>query len=140
MNSSLDIRKYLALRFDFNLTKANALEIVFNRQRFDPVTDFSRGFDPAYPGFQAGEYSARPRTETIALHSNLGRNLVNEFRYGHAGGGQSYDILTPADFASTQGFHLDITSIGFRDPYPSPTNFGNSRRVDPVHGWNSSNK
>jgi hypothetical protein len=44
-------RRFLALRFDFNLTKNHSLENVTNYQQFRNGVDFLNNVDPAFPGY-----------------------------------------------------------------------------------------
>ena len=132
MNSALDVRKFLALRFDFNLTENNNLELVFNRQKFEPTADYLRGLDPAFIGFPGFSYSAEPKSNVVALRSSFGRNIVNELRFGNAGGSQLIGTISPEDFASTRGFRLDLGAAGVTSPYPF-TSFGYSRLAEPVY-------
>ena len=132
MNSALDVRKFLAIRFDFNLTKDHSLEFVANRQNFNSTSDITRGLDPAFPGFPGYSYSAKPKSNTIALRSNFGKNIVNELRYGDSGGEQLIGTIPRDEFASSRGFNLDIGSpVGVSNPYPF--NFGYSQIFEPVY-------
>ncbi|MDQ4123313.1 MAG: Plug and carboxypeptidase regulatory-like domain-containing protein [Acidobacteriota bacterium] len=138
MNSANDVRKFLALRLDFNLTKDHSLEFVANRQKYEPTVDFVRQSDPAFVGFPGYSYSASPKSNTIALRSNFGKNIVNELRYGDSGGAQLFGTLSPNNFASTRGFNLNISSAGgasfpsfITNPYPN--NFGYQHWFEPVY-------
>lgn len=137
MNSALDVRKFLALRFDFNLTKNHSLELVFNRQKFEPTADFLRGLDPAFVGFPGYNFSSKPKSNAVALRSNFGSKIVNELRYGDSGGEQLFGTLSRDDFASTLGYNLDIrNSLSIQpfvtNPYPN-LNFGYGQRSEPVY-------
>lgn len=132
MNSALDVRKFLTLRFDFNLTKNNSLELVFNRQKFEPTADYLRGLDPAFIGFPGFSYSAEPKSNVVALRSNFSKNIVNELRFGNAGGSQLIGTLSREDFALTGGYRLDLGAAGVNSPYPF-VNFGYSRIAEPVY-------
>lgn len=134
MNSALDIRKFLALRFDFNLTKDHSLELVFNRQKFEPTADFLRGLDPAFIGFPGYSFSSKPRSNAVALRSNFGSKIVNELRFGNSGGEQLFGTWTRDDFAATLGFNLDIgRALGLTNPYDPSINIGYSRQSEPVY-------
>jgi hypothetical protein len=132
MNSALDIRKFLALRFDFNLTPDNSLEFVFNRQKFEPTADFLRGLDPAFIGFPGYSYSAKPKSNTVALRSNFGKSVVNELRFGNSGGRQLIGTLSRDDFAFSGGFNLNLNTVGVTNPYPN-FNIGYSIMSEPIY-------
>jgi hypothetical protein len=137
MNSAYDVRKFLALRLDFNLTKDHNLEFVANRQKFDPTVDLARGLDPMFAGFPGLSYSAEPKSNTIALRSNFGSGIVNELRYGNSGGKQLIGTVSRDEFASSGGFTLDIGPAGgvafpsfVTTPYPFGV--GYSEMSEPV--------
>ncbi|MBK8148978.1 MAG: carboxypeptidase regulatory-like domain-containing protein [Acidobacteria bacterium] len=48
--SGLQVRKFMALRFDANLNKSNSLEVVINRQKFVPSKDFLNSQEERFPG------------------------------------------------------------------------------------------
>ena len=142
-------RYFPTVRFDFELTKKHHLENIWNYQLFTgkPV-DFLNNIDPSFPGFpnHAGQDSNR-FTDTIALRSTLTQTLVNEARFGLAGGTSlAGAAVTSAQFANQGGFDLafsdsvntlavltDVTANGFPAQLAGGA-FGNtsSRRNTPV--------
>lgn len=118
-NSGNDVRKFLAARVDFNLTKNNSFEFVMNRQEFVPSADFLNARDPIFPGFPFYGQGGVRKSYTGALRSNFGSNIVNEARYATSGGATDFfGSITPGDFAFSQGFFLDIgTPGGVTNPY-----------------------
>jgi hypothetical protein len=119
LNSGSDLRKFLAVRTDFNLTKNHSFEFVTNRQEFVPGSDFLNSRDPIFPGFPAYGQGGVRKSYTGALRSNFGRNIVNELRYAQSGGATDFfGTISPADFAFSGGFFLDIgTPAGITNPY-----------------------
>lgn len=124
MTSASDVRRYLALRFDFNLTPDQNLEAVINRQKLEPVVDFQRGLDPSFPGFSGFYFSSEPKSFSLALRSVFSGSLVNEARFTTAGGDQLIGTVDRMDFSSTGGFNLDIASARIQNPYPVPIGYG----------------
>jgi hypothetical protein len=115
-NTNNSIRKFLALRLDFNLTKNHSLENVLNYQRFRNDYDLLNSLDPAFPGFTNGGTQNSDRwMNTTALRSNFGQNVVNEFRFGHLWGKSGFTLVGGEDFfADTQGGrNLNINVTGF---------------------------
>src|SRR5438270_13313788 len=50
-NSGMQRRRFLTMRFDFNITKNHALEAIIQDQPFRSNVDFLNSVDPAFPGF-----------------------------------------------------------------------------------------
>jgi len=105
-------RYFPTVRFDFNLTKNHRLENIWNYQRFTgkPV-DFLNAADPSFPGFpnHAGQDSHR-FSNTTALRSTFGANVVNEARFGLAGGNSLFGSqVTAAQFANQAGFDFALS-------------------------------
>jgi hypothetical protein len=126
LNTGTDLRKFLALRLDFNLHKNHNLEFVWNRQAFKPGVDFLNARDPIFPGFPFYGQGGVRKSYTGALRSNFGRNIVNEFRYGQSGGTTDFfGTVSPDDFAFSQGFFLDFGAGSVTSPYNN--NFAQQR-------------
>lgn len=114
----LQIRKFLALRFDFNLTKNNSLEFVTNRQRFVPSKDFLNGQDERFPGFASYTQGSERNSYSTALRSTITNNVVNEARFAVSTGFSQFSPgISPDDFAYSGGYLLDISAAGITTPY-----------------------
>lgn len=117
-NTGKDLRKFLTLRFDVNITRDHAFEYVQNRHEFVPGSDFLNSRDPILPGFPSYGQGGVRKSYTAALRSNFGSNIVNQFRYANAGGFTNFfTTISPADFDFSQGFLLDFTAAGATSPY-----------------------
>ncbi len=119
LNSGSDLRKFLAVRVDFNLTKDHSFEFVTNRQEFVPGSDFLNSRDPVFPGFPAYGQGGVRKSYTGALRSNFGSNIVNQLRYAQSGGETDFfGTISRADFDFSGGYFLDIgTPAGITNPY-----------------------
>jgi hypothetical protein len=103
------VRKFLALRFDFNLTKKNSLEFVTNRQLFVPSKDFLNSQDERFPGFPSYTQGSTRNSYAVALRSTFGQNLVNEARFATLQGRSEFSSgISPSDFDFAKGFDLSI--------------------------------
>jgi hypothetical protein len=103
------VRKFLALRFDFNLTKKNSFEFVTNRQLFVPSKDFLNSQDERFPGFPSYTQGSTRNSYAMALRSTLGQNIVNEARFATLQGRSEFSSgITPGDFDFGKGFDLSI--------------------------------
>nr|MBA2379063.1 carboxypeptidase regulatory-like domain-containing protein [Blastocatellia bacterium] len=112
------VRKFLALRLDFNLTKNHSLEFVTNQQEFVPSKDFLNSQDERFPGFPSYTQGSERTSYAIALRSTLRSNLTNEARYTLSTGLSTFsEGISVADFAYTGGFLLDISAAGATTPY-----------------------
>lgn len=106
-------RKFLALRFDFNLTKNHSLEFVTNQQEFVPSKDFLNGQDERFPGFPSYTQGSTRDSYSGALRSNFGSRIVNEARYAVSTGFSSFsEGISPSDFAFQGGYNLNINLAG----------------------------
>lgn len=111
--AGLQIRKFLALRFDFNLTKNHSLEFVTNRQKFVPSKDFLNSQDERFPGFPSYTQGSNRNSYATALRSTFGTNIVNEARYAISTGLSTFsEGISPADFAFQGGYALGIDAAG----------------------------
>lgn len=108
-------RGFLALRFDVNITKNHSIENVSNYQRFRSNVDFLNSVDPAFPGFaNAGTQNSERWSNSTALRSSFGQNIVNEARFSRLGGSSRFDLVGGTEFfTQTQaGFSLGLTAAG----------------------------
>lgn len=107
------IRKFLALRFDVNVTKDHSVEFVTNRQRFVPSKDFLNSQDERFPGFPAYTQGSFRNSYSAALRSTLSRNLVNEARYAVSTGLSEFSPgISVADYGFQGGYDLGIGAAG----------------------------
>ncbi|MDQ3748171.1 MAG: TonB-dependent receptor, partial [Acidobacteriota bacterium] len=111
------VRKFLALRFDFNLTKSHSLEFVTNRQKFVPSKDFLNAQEERFPGFPSYTQGSDRNSYAAAVRSTFGNNIVNEARYAVSTGFSSFSPgISPDDFGFQGGFDL---SIGGNTTFPA---------------------
>lgn len=107
------VRKFLAVRVDFNLNKSNSLEFVTNRQKFVPSKDFLNGQDERFPGFPSYTQGSDRNSYSTALRSNFGNNIVNEARYAVSTGFSAFSTgISSADFDFQGGYDLGIGAAG----------------------------
>lgn len=118
--SGNQLRKFLALRFDFNVHRNHSIEFVTNRQQFVPSgADFLNAVEERFPGFPAYSQGSDRNSYSAAVRSTLGRNIVNEARYAVAtGDSQFFSTASVDDFAFSKSLLLDIgTSASVSSPY-----------------------
>jgi len=109
-------RHFPTVRFDYNLTQNHRLTASARYNRFESDPDILNSNEPNFPGFtnRGGQWSHR-YTWQGTLRSTFGRSVVNEARYGFAGGTtQFYTDNVRSQFDCTepgcQGpFNLDFT-------------------------------
>jgi hypothetical protein len=109
--SSADLRKFLTIRTDINITKKHAFEFVLNRQSFDSFPDLLNNAEESFPGVFKGYSQASQRNSwTMAVRSTLTNNVVNEARYAVQEGGPTvfFGEGGPADFAPMGGYNISI--------------------------------
>lgn len=115
------VRKFLALRFDFNVHKNHSVEFVTNRQQFVPSKDFLNSQDERFPGFPWYSQGSSRNSYSTAVRSTLSKSIVNEVRYALSTGLSEFSPgISAADFSYSGGFLLDInspTSNGIATPY-----------------------
>jgi hypothetical protein len=117
-NTGGDLRKFLAVRTDFNLNKDHQWEVVYNRQEFVPGSDFLNARDPIFPGFPSYGQGGIRQSFSTALRSSFGKNVVNEFRYATSYGATDFfGTISPADFDFSRGFFLDFGAGSVTSPY-----------------------
>ncbi|MGI8670409.1 MAG: TonB-dependent receptor domain-containing protein [Aridibacter sp.] len=112
--SGPSFRKFLALRFDFNLNKNNSVEFVTNQQEFTPSKDFLNSQDERFPGFPFYTQGSVRDSYTVAVRSTLTNSIINEARYATSVGESAFSPgISPADFAFQGGYNLNINSASF---------------------------
>ncbi len=126
------LRRFAAVRFDYNISDKHRFANTWNYQRFGgAAVDFLNSVDPPFPGFLAGvggQHSLR-WSDSASLTSNLTSRLVNVARAGFEGGNSFFrDTVSPASFSDLGGFSLALGS-GLTNPQASRSN---SRRNAPV--------
>lgn len=112
-------RTFLAVRLDFNITKNHSLENVFNKQPFRSPIDFLNALDPSFPGFtNAGAQNSDRFSNSTALRSSFGQNIVNELRYGRLWGRSGFTLVGGTEFfdQTQRGFNLAIGAAGITNP------------------------
>jgi hypothetical protein len=130
VNPGTQRRRFLVTRFDFNLTKDHALDIVYNDQPFRSNVDFLNNADPNFPGIaNAGTQNSDRRSLSIGLRSNFGSNVVNQFRYaqlsGWLGGSSDFFLVGGEEFfeQNQRGFQLGLgsglTGLAVRNSFSS---------------------
>jgi hypothetical protein len=127
------IRKFLALRFDVNLTKNHSVEFVTNRQRFVPSKDFLNSQDERFPGFPSYTQGSMRLSYSTALRSTLSRNIVNEFRFANSGGNSEFSPgIGAKDFDFQGGYALGIDAAGATT---ATSRNSYSARSSPTYDW-----
>ena len=107
-------RYFTTVRLDHNITDKHRVENVWNYQAFRNAVDFLNNVDAPFPGFSAGTggQNSNRWSNSTALRSTLGANLVNEARVGLVGGVSLFRTeLTPSAFAPLGGFTFG-TAVG----------------------------
>jgi len=106
-------------RIDYNLAKNHRLSGTARYNRFESNPDILNGREPRFPGFVnvGGQYSHRYMWQA-SLRSTFGSNLVNEARYGFAGG-------TTQFFTNVTRSQFECSEPGCQGPY----NLGINLRV-----------
>lgn len=108
------VRKFLAVRLDFNLTKKHSLEFVTNQQEFVPSKDFLNSQDERFPGFPSYTQGSVRDSYSTAVRSTLTNNIINEARYAVSTGLSSFSAgISPADYAFQGGYNLNINAASF---------------------------
>ncbi|MBV9216747.1 MAG: TonB-dependent receptor, partial [Acidobacteria bacterium] len=108
--SGNDLRKFLALRFDANINKANSIEAVINRQHFVPSgQDFLNSVEQRFPGdfFHGYSQGSNRNTYSFAVRSTISASLVNEARVAMGRGISEFRPgITAADYANQGGANV----------------------------------
>ncbi len=111
--SGESFRKFLALRFDFNLTKNHSLEFITNRQRFGPSGTALKNPDGRFPGIPSYPQTSDRISYSTALRSNFGSRIINEARYAVSTGATFFgEGISVADFGFQGGHSLNINPSG----------------------------
>lgn len=129
-NSGEQRRGFLVTRFDFNITKNHALDVVYNDQPFRSNVDFLNSLDPSFPGIpNAGTQNSDRRSLSVGFRSNFGSNVVNQFRYaqlaGWLGGSSGFTLVGGTEFFDNtqRGFNLalgsGLTNLTVRNAFSS---------------------
>ena len=107
------VRKFTAVRLDFNLTPKHHLDNVWNYNVFVSSPDQLNSRDPIFPGLGigvGGQYSDRFSNST-GLRSILTKNITNELRFGLGAGGTVlfFPETNSAAFSVLGGFNPSFT-------------------------------
>jgi|CXWL01.1.fsa_nt_gi hypothetical protein len=107
-------RWFMAMRFDFNITKNHSLEAVINRQNFGGLKDLLNGREETFPGFPFFSQVSQRDSYTFAVRSTLSKNIVNEARYALQVGGPTIFAgeAGPENFAFMGGRALGYGVLG----------------------------
>lgn len=112
------LRKFLALRFDVNITKNHSFEFITNQQEFVPSKDFLNSQDERFPGFASYTQGSVRDSYSMAVRSTFGKSIVNEARYAFSTGLSTFsEGISAADFAYSGGYTLGIDAAGITTPY-----------------------
>jgi len=130
--TSSDVRKFLTMRFDVNVTKKHSVEFVINRQSFDSSPDLLNGREGRFPGYKGYSQISDRNSWTVAVRSTLAQNIVNEARYAVQEGGPTvfFGELSAADFDEYGGYNITsaVTLGGTASTSPiSTTSIQNSK-------------
>ena len=106
-------------RVDYNVTQNHRFTGTVRYNRFESDPDILNSAEPRFPGFvnYGGQWSHR-YSWSAALRSTFRKNIVNEVRYGYAGGTtQFYTNMTKDNFACTGAgcsgsYFLNMLDIG----------------------------
>ncbi len=139
--SSNDIRKFLATRFDINVTKKHSVEFVMNRQEFGGTYDLLNSREPTFPGFPGYSQTSQRNSYTVAVRSTLSKNIVNEGRYAISGGGPSLFAAESSaagfDFMGGRSISIGATVGGTAITNPAISN-SNTIEKNPVYDFTDS--
>ncbi len=132
-NKGRQNRRFPTGRLDWNVTKNQHVEAIYNYQQFKSSVDFLNGFDPAFPGFpNFGSQDSNRFSAVAALRSTITSRLVNEFRFGLTGGTVLFEPQVNAgQFTNQAGFALNINTAasGINNAYTANSP---QRRNSPV--------
>jgi len=123
-------RRFLVVRFDANINKDHAVDVIYNDQPFRSNVDFLNTVDPTFPGIpNAGTQQSDRRSISMGFRSNFGSNVVNQFRYaqlsGWLGGASNFDLVGGPEFwdNTQRGFNValgsGLTGLTIRNAYSS---------------------
>jgi hypothetical protein len=102
--ANADLRKFLTMRYDVNVTKNHSVELVINRQTFTAEPDVLNGREGRFPGYKGYSQISNRNSWAGAVRSTLSQNIVNEARYAYQEGGPTlfFGELTAADLSRLQ--------------------------------------
>jgi len=111
--AAMTVRKFIATRFDFNLTKNHSVEFVMNKQTFDPAKDFLNSQEERFPGYPSYTQSSNRDSYSTTVRSTFGKSIVNEARHTISTGQAFFSAgISKADFGYQSGFDLGIGAAG----------------------------
>ena len=135
-NQAKGYREFLAIRFDFNITKNHSFEYVQNRQNFHPSIDTINGADMNFPGNISYGQGGIRRSWTGAVRSTLSKNIVNEVRYARGGGGTEFNQGSGAgQYASQGGYSLGVFGAAGITALRQGASNNTSYRTTPTIDW-----
>ena len=127
LNRTRSINRYPTFRLDLNLTDRHRLSGSFTYHRYWWDSDTLNSRDPSFPGFPVnGTQTSERYTYSTTLRSMLGKNLVNEARYGGTGAPVEFSVNFTKDMwsgplANQGGFQLALSGAGITNASPAPT-------------------
>lgn len=94
VNTGMQKRRFLTTRIDVNITKNHSVENVNNWQPFRSTADFLNALDPLFPGLpNGGAQNSDRNSNSTALRSSIGQNIVNEARFSRLWGLSGFTLL-----------------------------------------------
>ena len=119
-NKTQAMNRYPTVRLDYQITDRHRLTGSTNLQFFGGGPDTTNSRDPMFPGFPAfANQSSERRAGSAWLRSMIGRNIVNEVRFGYGGAPVIFwqndltrDMFT-GPVANQGGFYLNINNPAF---------------------------
>lgn len=131
-----ELRTFLAVRFDVNITKKHAFEAVINRQMFGGQKDLLNSREETFPGFPSFNQISNRNSYSFAVRSTFGQSFVNEARVAIQEGGPTVFAgdSDPSVFGFMGGKSLGIfpTLTGTAVTGPTLVN-GTTRSKNPVY-------
>jgi Carboxypeptidase regulatory-like domain len=116
-NPTQAMNRYPTVRVDYQLTERHRLTYSMNFQYFGGGPDTTNNRDPFFPGFPVvANQSSTRRAASAWLRSMIGRNLVNEVRFGYGGApiifgqDQFRPELWSGPLANQGGFYLNFNN------------------------------
>lgn len=113
-NTGMQKRRFLATRIDVNVHKNHSIENVLNYQPFRSTADFLNGLSSAFPGFDnAGAQNSDRWSNSTAVRSTLGQNIVNEARYSRLWGESGFTLVGGTNFFDSfmGGYRLTLGAV-----------------------------
>jgi hypothetical protein len=140
-------RHFPTVRLDVNLLQNHRITVTGRYNRFGSTVDVLNGGEPRFPGFPNwGSQSSDRYNATAALRSTIGKNMVNELRFGYSGGttlfsteyaeGQFNCSVPGCQVAGAKGWNLGFgLSITGRTITTATTGSSPSSRSVPVFSY-----